>query len=719
MPDTTNVCASARRVDFSYAFVTPHRLTAALPDSSDKSLLDIHPDYLSIAWTYENLLHYPLAAFVTPRTPWTLQLRPALDGETFSAFAWTRLEGWLPALDYTGRHAHATFRLRAAGGTDALIVMIEITNTDQQPHQFTLDALIPGNWMGVNPGWVNPNEASDHLQAGWQDRADRVIVLGLGADATPVIAPTTLRQSCTVTAGETRTLWLIRPYRAVAADLPILRTQDWAAAFTGALQPWHALRTRAAQLHIPDPDVARGFYACLTDLYVMREPAADGYLGTTPGTELYRAPNPVEPSLVNIALDQLGLHEDAVNGMRINIDMQGDDGDWNDPQGWGHTFWSCAGFKAWTVMNHYRLTGDRAFLEAVYPRLLASARWGERQRATTRLSVAGDAGLTYGLLPRGMGDAGLMNDDDLYGVYLPHNIWAVYADHIALETARLLHKHADLAELDTIYSTAYADLLQALDKGAIQEDGYRWIPAVPGKTCGSRWGVLNAAFPCALLPVDHDLITGTIQKIESRISPGGIPIHTGWMKDGMWVAITLDNLGEVLLWRDEGDKAVDYLYATLNHGTPFFTYCEERGPEAGTADCSGDREHLWTPAAIVRYLRDSLVMEHGDTLHLARGAAREWLASGEVVGITGGCSAFGPVSYTLAYNVGAQRVTGSITLHPAADVTELVLHVRLPHGLRLAGLTAPGNGVLSDGGDAIVWPHASGNLTFTATVVME
>ena len=59
--------------------------------------------------------------------------------------------------------------------------------------------------------------------------------------------------------------------------------------------------------------------------------------------------------------------------------------------------------------------------------MVASSRWQEQQRAR-RAPAAGGRPLTYGLMPRGFGDCGLMNDGDMYGIFLPHNIWAVYAD---------------------------------------------------------------------------------------------------------------------------------------------------------------------------------------------------------------------------------------------------------------------------------------------------
>ena len=40
------------------------------------------------------------------------------------------------------------------------------------------------------------------------------------------------------------------------------------------------------------------------------------------------------------------------------------------------------------------------------------------------------------------------------------------------------------------------------------------------------------------------------------MSPGGIPVHTGWMPEGMWVAITLDNIAAAHLARGDGDLDV-------------------------------------------------------------------------------------------------------------------------------------------------------------------
>jgi hypothetical protein len=291
----------------------------------------------------------------------------------------------------------------------------------------------------------------------------------------------------------------------------------------------------------------------------------------------------------------------------------------------------------------------------------------------------------------------------------------VYADRCSLEAAGILGKTNDVADLKKIYETAYNDLLEALDKGAIREKDYRWIPGVPGKTTGSCWGTLNIVSPCGLLPAHHELVTGTLRKIEANISKGGQPIHTGWMADGAWVAITLDNVAEAHLARGKGEAALQYLYSTLNHGTPLYTWCEERGVESGTTKCSGDRQHLWTPVAVVRVIRDMLVLESGNGLNLALGTDPNWLGSGKPVGIEGACTHFGKVSYLMHYDSIGSIVTGEITFDKNTAAGWAVLHIRLPEGLKMISVDPASRATLLPEG-SLRWDNPRGISKFTAII---
>jgi hypothetical protein len=718
------------RVDFGYSFATPHRLTVARPNSSDKTLLDLQPGSLRMAWTYEDLNAFPIFAFATPTTRWDMRLTPQIDGKPFARSEWTRAEGYLPVLDNTYADGRGTMRLEVAGGAEAAIVRITATNTADRPHTFKLVCEKPGAWAGMNPAWVDPDVPADVMQAGWLDRADRVLVLACGADCYPLPGATFVCMEWTIPPGETRTGWLVRPYRAYGPDVERLRAQDWSAAYEQALAEWRALLAQAAPVSIPDAGVRNGYYACLADLFIMREPLADGHIVGVPGTEGYRAPNSYEAGIMAVALDQVGLHDEAARGYELPLSLQEPNGDWTEPKGWAHTMWGGAGFKSWVAMEHYRLTGDREYLAQVYPRMAASSRWQDGMREKTRNPVTRNpvfegggaqrpdrnrVSVVPGLMPRGMGDCGLKDGDDLYGVFIPHNIWTVYADKMAVEAARILGCAGDLPELERIYQTALADLLKAMDAGAIQADGYRWIPGVPGKTSGSRWGVLNALFPCGLLAPDHELIEGTLRHIESQLSPGGIPINTGWMADGMWVAITLDNIAAAHMARGNGDAAAEYLYAVLNHGTPLYTWCEERGQEPYTEKTSGDRQHLWTPVAVVRALRDCLVFERAPgELHLALGMPRSWLASGQPVGIANAATHFGPVSYRMQFDSASRKLTGRIEFSQDSTTARAVLHVRLPGNAQIKA--AGGGATITADGGALQWDQPRGVIQIEATL---
>ena len=676
-PENRNVSDSSDKmeVDFGYAFSTPHRLTVSMPNASDKTLVDVYPDKLRLKWSYDNLLSIPMGSFCIPDPKWHVFITTELDGKVFENGTWQRGEDWLPMVETVYSKQEVTTKMQIIGAESAALVCINMVNNDSKKHRVTINCSNDRKTTTYNPAWVQSDWNSDVLLAGMEDRADRVNLFMTGGDEQPVKDITTISQVWNLEPGEKRTGWIVRPYVAYHSQLTTLRKQDWEKEFNRAKEAWYNLMEEAVKIHIPDPAVQNAFYAGLADCFIMREPVSSEYVASTPGTEKYRAANTGEASIVAIFLDQVGLQTDAAKGFQLIADMQGEDGNWNDPKGWAHYMWAMAGFKSWALMEHYRMTGDVDYLRSLYPRMLASSRWQETQRAKTRKLVDGKRTPDYGLMPRGMGDCGLWDGDDLFGVFLPHNIWAVFADSLALEAARILGKDNDIEELAQIHRAALNDLKWSLEHGAISENGYRWIPGVANKTDGSRWGALYAAYPCATLPRNHELINGTISKIESFISPGGIPVNTGWLKDGLWVAIALDNLAEGLLHRNEGDKAIQYLYATLNHATPLISWCEERGQEPGATDATGDLQHLWTPLSVGRFLRDALVMEDQQTLHLARGTARQWLEDGQKVSALDMPTHFGPVSYALKSS--KKKVTGFIDL-TNNTAKEVVLHIRLP-----------------------------------------
>ncbi len=153
---TTAAESTAPKVDFSYAFATPHRITVGRPDASDRTLLDLQPGNLRMAWSYDNLAmpQFPLNAFKTPRADWDIRITPQIDGHGFARSRWTRLDGILPALENVYEDKAGCVRLEAIGGATAAILRVEVTSTDTQPHQMVVRCE-SAHW-GENPAWVEP-----------------------------------------------------------------------------------------------------------------------------------------------------------------------------------------------------------------------------------------------------------------------------------------------------------------------------------------------------------------------------------------------------------------------------------------------------------------------------------------------------------------------------------------------------------------------------------
>ena len=180
---STQALAETPKVDFSYAFAAPHRITIGRPSASDRTILDLQPGSLRMAWTYDNLAmkHFAPLSFRTPPTLWSVQVTPQLDGKPLAKSRWSRLDGVLPALENVYEAPAGSVRLEAIGGQTAALVRVVVANTDAKEHQFVVRC-DSGSW-GENAAWLDPKQhVGDNVQAGWNERADRVLVLGLGAD---------------------------------------------------------------------------------------------------------------------------------------------------------------------------------------------------------------------------------------------------------------------------------------------------------------------------------------------------------------------------------------------------------------------------------------------------------------------------------------------------------------------------------------------------------
>jgi tetratricopeptide (TPR) repeat protein len=653
-------------IDFEYAFSEPHTITLCRPSASEKVIVEAMKDGLKFAWTFNSLkTSYPLSWQKFPMDV-LLAMELSVEGQPSSLTKWYRHESGAPYLFAEGSVCGVDYVISAIAGKTGVMVKTEMINSHEADREVHVQMAHMNGWVISNMGWIDGIH-NNVLMTMNDGRADRLLVYADGADDYPMYGIKTgetesqppmsnesfgikansmkkISAHYTLQAGERKQGYFCLPYKKYFEELEQIKALDYEKEMAAALKEWERLLDRGTKIQIEDAKLIHCYRSCVADLFVMREKIGK-YTGVVCGTNVYRSPNSVEPLETDMLLDTIGYTKEAVRDYRMYFEGQDADGCWVTRKGWEHEAWGLTFNKANAVMEHYYITRDKDFLEENYKRMYASTVFNHKARQSTRnlLEKAG-----RGLMPRGMGDCGMMNNGDYYGIFYPHNCLSVAADGKTLEAARILGKTEDIAFLTMAYEQAKEDLLASMRENLVQEDGYTVIPSVPNVPMSSTYGSLYAFYPCGLVSADEPMILETVKFIQGKqISEGGLPIGTGWQKQGLWVAMALNNFARAYLRMGKFDEARKFLYPALNHASLFVTWCEERGAEKGSKEISGDLQHLWTPLSVCQYLTEALFFEDEKAVHICAGICPEWLAEGKKIAVKGYKSHYGNTDFVI------------------------------------------------------------------------
>jgi hypothetical protein len=354
------------------------------------------------------------------------------------------------------------------------------------------------------------------------------------------------------------------------------------------------------------------------------------------------------------------------------------------------------GTVLWALGEHYFYTRDKGWFEHAAPSMKRAADWVVEQRKLTQL-LDGDHRIPeYGLLP-----AGHLEDNDDWGHWFSVNAFA--AAGITGLARALADVGAPEAEKYKQEAAAYTqDLRDAVVQASrlapvikLRDNTYApYVPVRPYQRF-RLFGPIRVAYysryPQKVLPLyrlsatrevlygpvillttgvfhsDEPLANWVLDDWEDNATMSsslGLNVH-GWVDDNLWFSQggmvfqpNLQNPILAYLRRDEVPAAVRNLYndfvACYYPTVNIFTeeYHQWRYP-------SGPFYKVTDEAKFVNRVRDLLVREEGDTLWLAAGTPRRWLAPGETIKVREGPSYFGPVSYRLeAHEDGVEaRVT--------------------------------------------------------------
>ena len=383
--------------------------------------------------------------------------------------------------------------------------------------------------------------------------------------------------------------------------------------------------------------------------------------------------------------------------------MQGLDMDAGVPYRSGFAYNLDPGYIMECLVDHYRLTGNRTWLERVAPKLVSACDFVIRERERTKERGSDGASSSHwGLLP-----AGHLEDNPEWRHWFAVNAHA-YNGFAGIADILGEIKHPEAVRLAQ-GAAAYRDDIRAAARRAMVDapvvqilDG-TYVPHIPTRSGlrGRDWGWFREAAYGAL----HLMESNVFDPLEEEMT---------WLlkdlEDNLFVSrdwgrpVDLERFwfshGGVTIQANLMDTAIDYLRrGQVEHGLRALfnnfgaslyadVLCFTEHPVVELGHGVGPFYKSSDEAKALVWLRAFVIREAGASLHLAEGAPRAWYAPGQSFGVRGMATYFGPITY----RVRAEDACVSAEIEaPSRRVPgEVVLHLRLPDGKKIKSITVNG-----------------------------
>jgi hypothetical protein len=458
---------------------------------------------------------------------------------------------------------------------------------------------------------------------------------------------------------------------------------------------WRGFVNAAERFEVQDPKVMNTFRTSLVNDLIARE--------FNPPDQTYQRVNKIQynsmwirdSSFFTRTYDMLGLHDIAretlkpflvwEDGKPVSFFKPG------SPQPAGarlsvqEDYW---GQVLWAFGAHIRTTQDKVLLRQVYPLL------GPHIQMFVDMCKKDPKGLWP--------VAGPYDNEAINGHYTGHSFWALLGLKYAIEMAHDLHHDDDADAWQKIRDDYEANFLLQLRKLTGKSQGYI-PPGMDNVNDGNDWdNASGGLYPFEVLPSNDSMAQRTLDMVRGYNYREGIITYGG----NAWVAKNLSKIGKKsadgtlhhyeIFYVTEGNTArgaqrqvVEDLYSILAHTGSTNSGFEFGIPAWGSRD-PGDNftPHGWFASRYMSQIRNMLVREEGDDLHLASVLAPDWVTPGKEVKVTGAPTFFGRVSYVLRCQADGATMTLANRLRNGAQIRRLIVHV--PWFVKMSKATVDG-----------------------------
>jgi hypothetical protein len=313
--------------------------------------------------------------------------------------------------------------------------------------------------------------------------------------------------------------------------------------------------------------------------------------------------------------------------------------------------WDGTGQALWAMGQHLALHPDSALHAELAPQVERGARW-----IVHMLERHG------GLMPPGLSSEHFGPPNRYYW----DDLWSL---------AGLLSARQMLGEgyewIDQAERRLRRTLMAHFKREAARCGGA--LPAAPGRPVDlGATGTLAAWYPLALLPPTDSYVGASLDAIRDRLFyDGALYVDTGHSGWGSYINMRIAGCYLLAGRIEEGWELLRWL---LRHASPTYNWPEAIHTRSGRGS-TGDGHHGWASAEWLLLVRSLLLREEGTVMHIAPALPESWLRRAGSVSVESAPTRFGPISYQLEWDDGAETVSLTQTSDWRTPPAEVVLRV--------------------------------------------
>jgi len=435
---------------------------------------------------------------------------------------------------------------------------------------------------------------------------------------------------------EQKTLDFKMPYRPVSLSDETLDTiikADFDEYFQKTIDFWENILSQGMKISLSEEKVLNTFNANLVYDLIARDKIGDEYVQKVNEFH-YDAFWLRDSSYIVRAYDVTGYHKIAEQCLDFFLKWQREDGNFLSQQGqydgWGQSLWA--------IGQHYLITPNLDFARKFFPAVEKAMDWlsGERDKDPLHIMPITTPG----------------DNELITGHVTGHNFWALGGIRGAIALAEGLEK----TEMVKKYTQEYDDYLkhfkEALNTITKKSSGY--IPPGLDELGGQDWGNLLAVYPAQILQPFDPLVTKTLEVTQKKYKEGIMTYG-----DGKWLHLylTMKNT-ETRVIRGEQKRTLREFYSILLHTSSTHAGFEYSILPWGDRDFGYNLSpHGWFAAKFRTLLRNMLVREEGNDLHLFSVLSPTWIREGQSLRVTDAPTNFGEIDFSLEIEKDGARLS--------------------------------------------------------------